>query len=66
MQQGETSTQQNAPVKRVSVRSGGAGHTHSGVVRAPDSKNGAIAGAAVDGQATVLRSTSTIIVKLGT
>ena len=66
MQQGNTSTQQDSLVKRVSVRSGGAGHALSGVVKTLDSKNGAIAGAALDGQANVLRSASNIIVRLGT
>jgi hypothetical protein len=61
MQQGEASTQQTSFVKRVSVRTGGAGHAQSGVTKAPDSKNGAI-----DGQANVLRSTNSIVVRLGT
>jgi hypothetical protein len=34
MQQCETSTGNDSSVKRVTVRSGGAGHAHSGVVKA--------------------------------
>jgi hypothetical protein len=33
MQECETSTGKNSFVKRVTVRSGGAGHAHSGVVK---------------------------------
>lgn len=64
MQQCETTTE--ITVKRVSVRSGGAGHTQSGVANGPASKNGSIAGASSNGCATVLRSTNNIVVKLGT
>ncbi len=66
MQQGDTSTRQDSLMKRVSVRSGGAGHALSGVAKTPDSENGAVAGATLDGQANVLRSTGNIIVRLGT
>lgn len=65
MEECETSTQASL-VKRVSVRSGGAGHAHSGVVKEPDSTNGTIVIAASDRGATVLRSKSNIIVRLGT
>jgi hypothetical protein len=64
MQQCKTSTE--ITVKRVSVRSGGAGHTHSGVVKECDSKNGGIAVAAANGCPTVSRSTNSIVVRLGT
>jgi hypothetical protein len=66
VQHGNTSTQPDAFVKRISVRSGGAGHALSGVIKTPDSKNGAVAGVAADQQATVLRSSDNIIVRLGT
>jgi hypothetical protein len=33
MQECETATGKDSPVKRVTVRSGGAGHAHSGVAR---------------------------------
>lgn len=64
MQQCESSTE--ITVKRVSVRSGGAGHTHSGVIKEHAAKNGAIAAAAPNGCATVSRSTNSIVVRLGT
>ena len=66
MQQGDTSTRQDSLMKRVSVRSGGAGHALSGVAKGPDSRNGASSGAALDRQANVLRSASNIVVRLGT
>ncbi|WP_162917124.1 hypothetical protein [Dongia deserti] len=64
MQQCQTSTQDSA-VKRVSVRTGGAGHAHSGV-KEPARVNGNIAVAGSDGEATVFRSSSNIVVRLGT
>lgn len=59
MQQWETGTQESA-VKRVSVRTGGAGHAHSGVIKAPDSNNDNIA----DGGVVAVKS-SNIVVRLG-
>ena len=64
MQQCETSGE--ITVKRVSVRTGGAGHTHSGVIKEYDSKNGAVAVGAPSGCGTVSRSTNSIVVRLGT
>jgi hypothetical protein len=42
MQECETSTGKQTPTKRVSVRSGGAGHAHSGIIKtdAPRRVNG--------------------------
>lgn len=57
----ETSTEMS--VKRVSVRTGGAGHAHSGVIAGQVPANGAIAEAASDGRTT---ATGNIVVKLGT
>jgi hypothetical protein len=54
MQQCKTSAEDTG--KRVSVRTGGAGHAHSGVAN----------GATSNGCATVLRSPGNIIVRLGT
>jgi hypothetical protein len=48
MQECETSTGKSSVVKRVTVRSGGAGHAHSGVVKANgvDNRDVAVAKAA--------------------
>jgi hypothetical protein len=59
MQQCETSTE---TVKRVSVRTAGAGHAHSGVTKEPGTKNGSIART----ESTVLQSSGNIVVRLGT
>ena len=57
----ETSVERSSLAKRVSVRSGGAGHAQSGVIKALDAGD-----AGSDGHATVLRSTNNIVVRLGT
>lgn len=59
MEQWKASTQ----MKRVSVRTAGAGHAHSGVATGRVPANGTIAGAASDERAT---ATHNIVVKLGT
>ena len=56
MQECETDTGKNSIVKRVSVRSGGAGHAHSGVAKT---------GLARDRNATKSKATKSKIVKLG-
>ena len=61
MQQCETSTETS--VKRVSVRTGGAGHAHSGVITGQVPADGAIAEAVSDDRTAI---TGNIIVKLGT
>lgn len=38
MQECETSTEKGSFVKRVSVRSGGAGHAHSGIIKTDASR----------------------------
>ncbi len=53
MQECETGTGENSYTKRVSVRSGGAGHAHSGVAeKKPDDRS-------------VLKATKSKIVRLG-
>jgi hypothetical protein len=54
--------------KRVSVRSGGAGHAHSGVITGPVSlpKDGASSNASWDASAKSLKATNNTVVKLGT
>jgi hypothetical protein len=65
MQECDASAERGSLVKRVSVRTGGAGHAQS-AVKGPASVNGSIAMACSDGEASVLRSHSNIVVKLGT
>lgn len=56
MQECETGTGKSSFVKRVSVRSGGAGHAHSGVAKTNGIGNR---------DATVAKTTKSKIVKLG-
>jgi hypothetical protein len=56
MQECETGTGKNSFVKRVSVRSGGAGHAHSGIVKTLVVSNQKTTGA---------KATKNKIVKLG-
>jgi hypothetical protein len=65
MQECETSTQQDFSVKRVSVRSGGAGHAHSGVVKANTPHNGNPQGTVTHKRARTPKATNGKIVKLG-
>ena len=60
MQECETSTGKSSFVKRVSVRSGGAGHAHSGVIKGPV----LLAKGRAPGKKS-LKATSNIVVKLG-
>jgi hypothetical protein len=60
MQECETSTQ-TSYVKRVTVRSGGAGHAHSGVVKGTVSRNGTT----TDAPTELSKATNGKIVRLG-
>jgi hypothetical protein len=67
MQECETSTDKGSFVKRVSVRSGGAGHAHSGVIKGRVSlnENGSASRASSGDRVTSPGPANTKIVKLG-
>ena len=56
MQECETGTGKQIPTKRVSVRSGGAGHAHSGIIKTSIVSNP---------ETAVAKATKSKIVKLG-